>query len=192
MSATNRGAVRNEADFYPTPAWCVHRLLERAVLPGGEWLEPAVGGGAIVAAVNAVRGDVAWTAIDTRVVSPLDAYAATFFSADFLSTDPAPRWSTIITNPPFSLAFEFVQHALRIAPYVVMLLRVNFLGSAKRSAFFRNEMPDIYVLPNRPSFTGKGTDATEYAWMVWTPESGRRTGRIEVLAETSAIERRAA
>ena len=46
MSATNRGAVRNEHDFYPTPAWCVHRLLEAVPLPAGRWLEPCVGDGA--------------------------------------------------------------------------------------------------------------------------------------------------
>jgi hypothetical protein len=34
------------------------------------------------------------------------------------------------------------------------------------------------VLPKRPSFTGGGTDATEYAWMVWGPT---RTGRLRIL-----------
>ena len=28
MSSTNRGGQRSEADFYPTPAWLVDRLLE--------------------------------------------------------------------------------------------------------------------------------------------------------------------
>ena len=28
--------------------------------------------------------------------------------------------------------------------------------------------PDLYVLPNRPSFTKNGnTDSIEYAWFVW-------------------------
>jgi hypothetical protein len=85
---------------------------------------------------------------------------------------------------------EFIAKALTYASYVVMLLRLNFLGSGKRAAFFAREMPDIYVLPDRPSFTGRGTDATEYGWFVWTPERGRRAGKVEVLAETPPAQRR--
>lgn len=35
----------------------------------------------------------------------------------------------------------------------------------------RSHTPDIYVLPNRPSFSGKGTDSIEYAWFVWRKEN---------------------
>jgi hypothetical protein len=43
MSSTNRGAAREPADNYPTPSWCVRRLLEAVELPPGRWLEPACG-----------------------------------------------------------------------------------------------------------------------------------------------------
>lgn len=192
MSATNRGAVRIEADYYPTPAWCVRRLIERAELPGGDWLEPAAGDGAIIRAVNAVRADINWTAVELRheCRDSLVGMCFPLLGVDFLKWNSIGGYHVIVTNPPYSLAMEFVKASLPLASYVAMLLRVNFLGSAKRSAFFRDEMPDVYVLPNRPSFTGGGTDATEYAWMVWTPERGRRRGRLEVLAETPAAERK--
>lgn len=197
MSATGRGAVRVEADFYPTPGWCVHRLLERVTLPGGDWLEPAAGGGAIIKAVNEWRIDpIRWHAMELRAecapairaLIPEGADGSEIFVGhDFLNRDLGGcDFQVVITNPPYSHALEFIQAALSLGSYVVMLLRVNFLGSAKRSAFFRSEMPDVYVLPNRPSFTGKGTDATEYCWAVWTPERGRRSGRVEVLDETPA------
>jgi hypothetical protein len=198
VSATGRGAVRNPADYYPTPSWAVRRLLERVELPGNRWLEPCAGDGAIIRAVNSVVQPIHWTAVDIRpetrdplkaLIDPTEVYAG----YDFLAGDFAGcEWDTICTNPPFGLAMEFIEESLSLANWVAMLLRVNFLGSAKRSAFFRDEMPDVYVLPNRPSFTGKGTDATEYCWAVWTPERGRKRGRVEVLAETPANERRAA
>ena len=58
---------------------------------------------------------------------------------------------------------------------------MNFLGSQKRAAFMRAFPPDVYGLPRRPSFTGGGTDATEYAWLVWTPERNRPSGSLRIL-----------
>lgn len=196
MSATNRSDARRPDDFYETPGWCVRRLLDRVKLPGVEWLEPAAGKGAIIRAVNASRGMLPkWTAVDLRpetkphltdLVDGVDVYAG----IDFLRGDfGGCNFDVVITNPPFSLAMEFIEEALLLAPYVVLLLRLNFLGAGKRAGFFAGEMPDVYVLPNRPSFTGGGTDATEYAWFVWTPERGRKSGSISILDETPALAR---
>jgi hypothetical protein len=38
----------------------------------------------------------------------------------------------------------------------------------------------VYCLSERPSFTGVGTDACEYAWMIFYPFE-RITGQIQVL-----------
>jgi hypothetical protein len=65
VSATNRGERGGgEHDFFPTPSWCTRRLIEQVSLPGGRWLEPGAGDGAIVRAVN--RKDVLWTAVELR------------------------------------------------------------------------------------------------------------------------------
>ncbi len=196
MSATGRGAERNADDFYETPAWCVHRLLEAVPLPGGNWLEPAAGHGAIIRAVN--RSDVNWTAVDIRheagehllkYVRPIEVKTG----IDFLAGGWTPDRRVVITNPPYSVALAFIRHALSLAPYVVMLLRLNFLGSAKRATVFAGDMPDVYVLPNRPSFSPDGkTDSVEYAWFVWTPQRYRSRGMIQVLAQTPRAERKAA
>jgi hypothetical protein len=49
-----------------------------------------------------------------------------------------------------------------------MLLRINYLGSISRHDWWKLNSPtSLFVLSKRPSFTGKGTDATDYAWYVW-------------------------
>ena len=91
---------------------------------------------------------------------------------DFLTTKlPSDKYDTIITNPPYSIAQEIIEHCFEIAPdaEVIMLLRLAFLESKKRKAFWdKHPVTQLYVLSERPSFTGKGTDATAYAWFVWS------------------------
>lgn len=201
MSATNRGAQRRAFDWYGTPAWPVRRLLEAVVLPDGDWLEPAVGDGAIVRAVNSCPnielGRVTWTTLDIR------PEAKAHVIGDFLTHDFGQRrFSVAITNPPYSLAFDFAKKCMGLANVTVLLLRLNWLeGNEKVGSkdWIRDNMPDVYVLPNRPTFTGGGNDACAYAWMIWRAKHLRaepgavvRQGRIRVLDKTSKEERRAA
>lgn len=196
MSATNRGAVRRDQDFYETPAWCVNRLLDAVVFPEGEWLEPAVGNGAIIKAVTNydLKKAVHWTATDVRDTIVTMNISLNFRKDNFLFYQWNEDYKVVITNPPYSLAEAFIRHALNIRsnPYVVMLLRLNFLASESRHPLFMEYPPDVYVLPNRPCFTGDGkTDATEYAWFVWPPRYKlRHNGRLLVLGTTPAKERR--
>jgi hypothetical protein len=193
MSSTNRGGQRNPADYYPTPAWCVDRLLDAVALPGGRWVEPAAGDGAIIRAVNARVPGVAWTCHELRAECEPALLALPGVEAvhvgSYLHT-AAPLADVIITNPPFSLARDFVAASLPRARYVAMLLRLNFLSSGERANLMRSNAPDVYVLPNRPSFSGGGrTDSVEYAWFVWPEERGRSAGKVQVLAETPAAVR---
>jgi hypothetical protein len=84
----------------------------------------------------------------------------------------------------------FVEHCLELSSNVAMLLRLNFLASKKRNPFMREHCPNVYVLSDRPSFTGKGTDSIEYAWFVWESNARKSSGRIQVLPPTSPAERR--
>lgn len=189
MSATGRGAQRRADDFYETPAWCTDAIVRALGLSQVDVaLEPACGNGAIISAVGESIGHrIDWYAceIDGDRARSCERRTGVFvFVTDFLSSPKSRHADLIITNPPYSLAEEFIRKCLREWPEsdVVMLLRLNFLGSQKRAEFLREHTPDVYVLPRRPSFTGKGTDATEYAWFHW-PAGGhsRSRGSIEVL-----------
>lgn len=211
MSSTGRRGVRRRRDDYPTPAWCVERLLDRVALPGQRWLEPSAGEGGIIHAVNEWRawsGQPAlnWTATEvyTRYRRDLQKAAHHVIIGDFRSAGNrlCYDYDVAIGNPPYDDAMDFIVEARKRARVVAYLLRLNFLGSEERQAFFRRDMPDIYQLPNRPTFvvtmrrnrkTGglkaTTTDSCEYGWFVWpelAPGETRSRGRIEVLDVTPA------
>jgi len=192
MSSTNRGGKRTPADFYPTPAWCIRRIVEAVDLPGGDWLEPGAGDGAVIRTVNQYRDDVNWFALDivetmceeVRKIDPPVRIAC----RDFIEAPITRRYSVAITNPPYFLAEQFLCKCLQIADNVVFLLRLNFLASAKRSGLMRINTPDVYILPNRPSFSGHGTDSVECAWFHFH-DNPRSSGKLVILPPTPASER---
>lgn len=191
MSATGRSAVRDPSDYYATPAWCCKRLLEAVDLPGGLWLEPCAGEGAIIRSVADVRQDVRWHAVEYReeCIPILDAIpGCAAVSGAFQRKNGLGPYAVVLTNPPYRSALEFVQLALRFAPIVVMLLRLNWLASAEREPWMRTHTPSVLVLPDRPSFIGKGGDATDYAWLAWGLHD---PPTVQVLAATPLAERSA-
>jgi len=193
VSATGRSDVRDPSDYYSSPPWTVHRLLEAVELPGGLWLEPTAGEGAIINAVAEKRRDVVWHAVEAReeCIPILDAIptcqVAVRGSFQAVPVDTSGRYACLVGNPPYRSALQIVQHALEFAPIVVMLLRLNWLASDKRVAWIRANTPSVFVLPDRPSFVGESGDATEYAWMAW----GLGIPTVSILGSTPLSERRA-
>lgn len=155
MSATNRGAKRIEGDFYATPESAFKPVIPFLFKLPQPILDPAEGDGRLVR----------WMRESGIMAFGRDISSG---GGDFLKS-VAVAEKTIVTNPPFSLALEFCQHALQLSDNVAMLLRLNFLAGIKRRAWWRENPPNaICVLSKRPSFTGKGTDATDYAWFFWS------------------------
>jgi hypothetical protein len=80
-----------------------------------------------------------------------------------------------LTNPPYMLANEFVAHALELCPNVIMLLRLAFLESERRSPIldgaglkrilaFRKRLPMMH----RDGWEGrKANSGMAFAWLVW-------------------------
>lgn len=188
MPSTSRASTRVPADFYPTPAWCVRRLVEAVEFPAGEWLEPAAGDGAIIRTIS--RVDVSWTAWELResercaltsLVPEDRVHIGDFLVAHAARRLEERRYAVAITNPPYRHAQRFLEGCLVHAETVAMLLRLNYLASRARYRFMRDNVPDVYVLPSRPSFVNGRTDATEYAWFVWSSSRGRRASQLRIL-----------
>lgn len=183
MSATGRGTERRKDDFYATPGWCVDLLLAMKDLfqpfLWGKFLDPCCGDGAILARLPPTCHAYGIEKDLSRVSSAnKSASCATIIAGDFLTDVQHVNWyDHVITNPPYSLAQEFVEQSLRAVKRhgtVAMLLRLGFIASSKRKAFWANNPADrILVLPKRPCFTGDGrSDACEYAWFVWREHDG--------------------
>lgn len=212
MSAKNRKhrdtgeATPAEAhENYPTPDWCVERLLESgALLPllrdnlaSLRFLEPCAGDGAIIRAAGAyqtraqITARITWDAVDiqhkhfTALLQAPDVDRVRI--DDFLRYGdnlPTGRYDAIVTNPPFSLAIPFLDICLRLAPVVCFLLRLGFLSSKDRHLRLLGRVPDVNVLPNRPRFVRGQSDNSDYAWMVWGREPNRHSGRVRILRLT--------
>jgi len=155
-------------DLYETPPVAVHALLRVETPPHLIW-EPAAGRGAIV--------DVLREHGHAVIASDVIDYGFPLrFVADFLTTAKAPaRCTTIVTNPPYRHAEPFAAHALALVPNVIMLLRLAFLESDRRTAIleqrglravhvFRKRLPMMH----RDGWTGpRASSAIPFAWFVW-------------------------
>lgn len=170
-----------------TPEWCVERFMEAAQSVGmfsswhfqGSWLEPAVGDGALLRGIASCQQPKSWIVCDidnSAVLKTPDSFPMIEVLGDsftdYLRTPLDEKLHVLITNPPFSLAREFLKKGLKDVVeggWVIMLLRLNWLAPKKTAReLAKVGMPDwIFVLPNRPSFDGYATDACEYAWMCW-------------------------
>ncbi len=173
MSSTNRGAVRRINDSYMTPLWLIeavvpHLARRLATVPQPRILEPAAGDGSIVRILEAAFPKAR---IDSGDLTTGRDFLTHRYKRDY--------YHLIISNSPYKFAREFVDRAFDLRPLItVMLLRINFLGSQGRAAWWREGHTgnlSLYVSPRRPSFTGTKTDSCEYAWFVWGP------GRPEIV-----------
>lgn len=96
---------------------------------------------------------------------------------DFLQQDKTPIPNCdIITNPPYSLALEFAEHAMDIlgeGHKLAMFLKLQFLEGKKRKQLFMKYPPVcIYVSSSRLHCGRNGVfdfkaNAVAYAWYVW-------------------------
>lgn len=159
--STNNTGKRKKSDFYETPYSLTRLLLEEEPL-WGTILEPAIGGGAIVKVLKEHGYKKIYT-VDEK--------------EDFLKQ--RATYTTIITNPPFSLSQEFILKAKKLARQkIVFLLPLSYLHGKKRHDYIWTDkefpLARIYVFTRYPLLGEKlredgmhNTGMMVYAWFVW-------------------------
>jgi hypothetical protein len=171
-----RVEAADSLDNFPTPPWATRALMEHVIADRGPFgdqtcLEPACGAGHMAKPLGEYFGRV-----NAADIHPY-GYGA---MADFLAGPfEAAAVDWVITNPPFRLAEDFVQRALRIARCgVAILARTVFIESVGRyrSLFEVNPPTRFAQFTERvPMVKGrldrKASTATGYAWIVWENDS---------------------
>lgn len=174
---SNRG--RAEDDFYATNPKDVKDFLNVYGEIKGSVLEPCIGAGHLAKVVYVDNPDVTISGYD--IVDRKSGFSTTI--QDFLKADIKADFDYVITNPPYSLAEEFIRKSLTCVKEngkVIMFLKLQFLEGVGRKDLFDNFPPKyIYVCRKRanplragseidPSTGKKWASSTIcFAWFVW-------------------------
>lgn len=202
MSSTNRtnASERHVSDYYVTPQQDITLFFSEWLedleedflsvkhnLDNLIWLDPCAGGdeknemsypAVIIKAIGTPKENV--KTIDIREDSRAEK------KGNFLEMNFTEEYDIVITNPPFNLAQEIIEKSLSVTQeggYVIMLLRLNFLGSKARKPFWEKYPPKyIYVHHKRISFKEDGgTDSIEYAHFVWQKGQSPKQALLRVI-----------
>jgi hypothetical protein len=158
---------KSAEDFYETPEIATQQLVSCYAIAPRVW-EPACGRGAIARVLLRNTIDV--------LATDLKSYKYGRSGVDFLECKKNPVDGDIITNPPYSLALEFCQHAVELQEgtrnRVFMLLRLDFLASLHRRTFLEtSQLKEVLIFSRRLRFMTpnhrKPRGGVNYAWYVW-------------------------
>ena len=172
--ASNHSDTEREVnDYYATPPSAVEMLLGLEEF-SEVIMEPACGEGHIAEVLKTHGHKVLATDLIDR------GYG--IGGVDFFCMNK-PMDVDIITNPPYSIAKEFVEHAMETVTNghkVAMFLKLTFLeGQSRRELFKRYPPKTIYVSTSRIGCTKNGEfkkdkngnlkvdSAVAYCWYIW-------------------------
>ena len=177
LAGGNSTSKREENDFYATNPETLKMFLyefwKDNTFEGNEILEPACGQGHISKTLKELLPNFNITSTD------LIDRGYGIGGIDFLTHDYKKMFDVVITNPPFSLAKEFIEKGLKISnKHVIMLCKIQLLeGTKRKEMFFNTPLKYVYVHTTRQATwkEGKPLDpngkkwATTMclAWFVW-------------------------
>ena len=173
--STTRERVDN--DFYATPLNAIEAILNEVKLDGSI-LEPAAGQGHIS---KVLRKYYPYSEIvSTDLIQREERFGITIQGdVDFLTYEFNRKFDNIITNPPFNLAQEFIERALKLSnDKVIMFAKIQLLEGSKRRVMFDNTpLKYVYVFTKRVNPLRNGEELDEkgkpwastmcFAWFVW-------------------------
>ncbi len=172
---------RKPSDFYPTPYEGTNSLIPviKTLLPdGGKIWEPCCGNMDMTRVLE-------WHGFEVTSTDIRDTGQG-IGGVDFLNDDPEEKWGwipdpdMIVMNPPFSLAYEFIEKALSYTPNVACLLKIDYWNAISRYELFRTKRP-LFVFPLtwRLAFLKAergNSPLMNCMWVVWVDEAHNDIG----------------
>jgi len=166
-------------EFFETPPAPILSLIHTNPSPI-EWhsarvLDVGAGRGSIGKTIREQTGAIV-DSIEIRSEEEqiLSAHSDNIWITDYMNWTPPSGYqpSLCISNPPFSRAVDIAEHTFALFPKcpLVMLQRLDWMGSKKRSTFFNTHPVEaLMVLSQRPCFLTHSTqrDVWTYAWFMW-------------------------
>jgi hypothetical protein len=183
MSGQNRSSAvmqqrsepHDSLDDFPTPPWATRALCEYIARYSARRLgdlscrEPAANRGHMVKPLFEYFGHV--------MASDVHDYGAGYRVEDYLfgPDEHFDRTDWTITNPPFKLAEQFIDRALRLSRLgAAVIVRSAFLEGVGRHERLFSQTPPSAVLQftervvmHKGKLSANGSTATAYAWLVW-------------------------
>lgn len=162
MSQRVSGYVRKERDCYETPAWVTQALVPHIPERIHNIWEPAAGSGKMVRALR----EAGYSVVGTDIAD----------GEDFLMRTGPICTDAIITNPPYVLAQEFIERAIKLmfagGGVVAMLLRTDFDHAKSRLHLFSDPSARFakkVVLTKRIKWfeESTGQPSFNHAWFIW-------------------------
>jgi hypothetical protein len=177
-------------DDFPSPPWATRAICEFLASLGFDLAmmdcrEPCANRGHMVKPLREAFGHV--------MASDVFDYGCGFPVRDYLfgADDSMDRTDWTFLNPPFRLAQEFIERALRLSRVgVAVIVRTSFLEGQSRCSSLFAAHPPAYVLQlsercgmfkgrlmrlGTKFFDAEGVErsastATSYCWIVWMPD----------------------
>lgn len=192
---------RKPADLYPTPVDGTESLipvLKAMKRPDGSpikriW-EPACGDGRLARVLE-------WHGFEVIATDLREHPGFGHGGLDFLLATPQDQWGEIIgevdaivTNPPFSLAEEFIRRAHLFTPNVAMLLKQTFwnVGGRSKGLWF-DHMPDMELkLTWRLAFleAERGSSPLmDCMWAIWNGDNAATVPPAQAMCVTEPMPR---
>lgn len=178
-----RTEPKTSLDDFPTPPWATRALCEWMISKGKDLKtmsvrEPAANRGHMVKPLSEYFAHVEG--------SDIHDYGYGFPVKNYLTDDNFSDINFTITNPPFILAREFAEKALRTSTDgVAIIVRLAFIEGRDRYYNLFKDNPPSYLLQfvERVGMV-KGTvskdvsSATAYCWLVWFKDDTSKETKV--------------
>jgi len=160
-------------DMAQTPPYALGPLLPYIPTNSPVW-EPACGEGYLSEALMS-NG---FTVIKSDILHGID-----FLNP---SQELATRWYILITNPPYSIKYKWLQRCYELGKPFALLMPLETLGAAKAQKLFKQHGMELIVLNKRVNFkmpdTGWNGGGAQFptAWFTYGLNIGRDITYAEI------------